>query len=151
VLKHFELEETHEYLDSAIRSPFNCMAWRFYGVPRGGRTDPSLVAVRRHFAHIAFRYGLTHFLSTGIPCFSAQSLENGKPRLGSECDFLVQFWRTRERPDQFADAMRDAERFRNCGRVERSKSTGRCDHRALGEFLWITGQGRGFQPAKEAR
>jgi len=29
--------------------------------------------------------------------------------LVSECDFFVQFWRTRKGPNQFADAMRDAE------------------------------------------
>jgi hypothetical protein len=28
--------------------------------------------------------------------------------LASECDFFVQFWRTRKGPNQFADAMRDA-------------------------------------------
>jgi hypothetical protein len=31
------------------------------------------------------------------------------PTLVSECDFFVQFWRTRKGPNQFADAMRDAE------------------------------------------
>src|ERR1700733_7592456 len=29
--------------------------------------------------------------------------------LVSECDFFVKFWRTRKGPNQFADAMRDAE------------------------------------------
>ena len=31
------------------------------------------------------------------------------PTLVSECDFFVQFWRTRKGPNQFADATRDAE------------------------------------------
>ena len=31
------------------------------------------------------------------------------PTLVSECDFFVQFWRTRKGPNQLADAMRDAE------------------------------------------
>ena len=31
------------------------------------------------------------------------------PTLVLECDFFVQFWRTRKGPNQFADAMRDAE------------------------------------------
>lgn len=31
------------------------------------------------------------------------------PTLVFECDFFVQFWRTRKGPNQFADAMRDAE------------------------------------------
>jgi hypothetical protein len=31
------------------------------------------------------------------------------PTLVSECDFFVQFWQTRKGPNQFADAMRDAE------------------------------------------
>jgi hypothetical protein len=59
-------------------------------------------------------------------------------RLVSSCDFFVQFWRTREGPDQFADAMRDAERLRDRPRVEQAKSAGRCDHRALGKFLGVT-------------
>jgi hypothetical protein len=41
------------------------MDWRLHGVPRRGRNDPSLVAVRRHFAHIALRYGLTHRMKKG--------------------------------------------------------------------------------------
>jgi hypothetical protein len=31
------------------------------------------------------------------------------PDLVSECDFFVQFWRTRQGPDQFAHAVRDVE------------------------------------------
>jgi hypothetical protein len=41
---------------------------------------------------------------------SAFIATNPEPQtLVSECDFFVQFWRTRKGPNQFADAMRDAE------------------------------------------
>src|ERR1700757_3972059 len=83
------------------------------------------------------------------PRFQEFSKLGCDPTLVSECDFFVQFWRTRKRPNQFADAMRDAERLRDGGRVEKSESAGRGDHRPLGKFLGIPSQGSGFEPAKE--
>ena len=56
------------------------------------------------------------------------------------------FRRTSQRSDQLANAVRDAKRFRDRRLIKQSKSAGCRDHSALGKFLGITSQGRGFQP-----
>src|SRR5215469_3287629 len=70
-------------------------------------------------------------------------------RLVSEGDLFVQFWRTGQRPDQFADAVRNLEGFADGGGIEQSKSAGCRDHRPLREFPRISSRRRSFEPAQE--
>jgi hypothetical protein len=49
------------------------------------------------------------FIATDREARVPDRIASTPPRLVSQCNFLVQFGRTREGPDQFADAMRDAE------------------------------------------
>src|SRR5882672_8955153 len=52
--------------------------------------------------------GEKHDLVPDLLTSSAFLATNPEPStLVSECDFFVQFWRTRKGPNQFADAMRD--------------------------------------------